>query len=370
MSAPAHQSSRATSGWPHQGCAHLQRHVVVGASSSEQSGHLWVPASRLYAPALPRRCRRQPIRAVGPPLGACITTVCTCTALSLSAPARQSSRATSGCPTSRLCAPAVPYRCRCSSSEQVGHPWAPASRLCAPALTFQCRRQLIRAVGPLWLPASRLCAPALPCRCRRQLMRAVGPPRGCPRQGRVHLDCLLCLASSSEQSGHLWVPASRLCEPPLPRCIGASSSEQPGHPGCPHQGCVHPHCLAHVGASSSEQSGHLQVPASRLCAPALPCCCRRQLMRAVGPPPGAPAATITTTTTTNNNDIKAECACTALLLSAPTHQSGRVTSGCPHQGCVHLQRLVVVGASSSEQSGHIRVPILLKHIIIIIIIVI
>ena len=52
------------------------------------------------------------------------------------------------------------------------------------------------------------------------------------------------------------------------------------------------HCLVLVGASSTDQLGHLQVPASRRhdrgCVPfALPCPCRRQLHRAVGPPSGA-----------------------------------------------------------------------------------
>ena len=52
------------------------------------------------------------------------------------------------------------------------------------------------------------------------------------------------------------------------------------------------HCLVLVGVSSTEQSGHLQVPASRRhdqgCVPsALPCPCRRQLHRSAGPHPGA-----------------------------------------------------------------------------------
>ena len=66
---------------------------------------------------------------------------------------------------------------------------------------------------------------------------------------------------------------------------------------CPHRddtikAVCRLHCLVLVGVSSTDQLGHLQVPASRRhdqgCVPsALPCPCRRQLYRSVGPPPGA-----------------------------------------------------------------------------------
>ena len=58
---------------------HLHCLVLVGASFTEQSGHLQVPASRRHdhgcvLSALPCPCRRQLQRAVGPPSGARIET--------------------------------------------------------------------------------------------------------------------------------------------------------------------------------------------------------------------------------------------------------------------------------------------------------
>ena len=86
-----------------------------------------------------------------------------------------------------------------------------------------------------------------------------------------HLHCLVFVgASSTEQLGHLQVPASRRHD----------------------QGCVPFALPCPCRVSATEQSGQLQVPASRRhdqgCVPFwLPSPCRRQLHRAVGPPPGA-----------------------------------------------------------------------------------
>ena len=156
---------------------------------------------------------------------------------------------------------------------------------------------------------------------------------------------LRCLAfegaSSKELSGHRQVPGPRRHDQgcvSLLHClvfVGASSTEQSGHLQVPasrrhDQGCVIIlHCLVFVGASSTEQSGHLQVPASRrhdqgCVIIALPCLCRRQLQRAAGPPSGAWI----------DDMIKA------------------VSS---------LHCLVFLGASSTEQPGHLQVPGSRRH---------
>ena len=122
------------------------------------------------------------------------------------------------------------------------------------------------------------------------------------------------------------------------------------------------HCLVLVGASSTGKTGNLQVPASRRhdrgCVPfALPCPCRRQLHRAVGPPSGARI----------DDMIKAvSSSCTALSLSAPAPQSSRATARCPRRDDMikavsSLHCLVFVGASSTEQSGHLQVPASRRH---------
>ena len=142
-----------------------------------------------------------------------------------------------------------------------------------------------------------------------------------------------------EQLGHLRVPASRLCAPAVPCRWRRWLREQLVHFRVPASRLRAPALPCRVGASSSEQSGQLRVLASRLCAPTLPCRGRRWLISAGGPPPGA--------------RIKAVCTCTALSLSAPAHESGWF-SGCPHQGCVRLHCLAVSAPahqSSRANSG-------------------
>ena len=101
---------------------YLHRLVLVGASSTEQSGHLQVLGSRRHDQgcviiALPCLCRRQLQRAVGPPSGARIDDMIkavssSCPALSLSARAPQSSRATARCSDENYMVKAV-CRLRC-----------------------------------------------------------------------------------------------------------------------------------------------------------------------------------------------------------------------------------------------------------------
>ena len=116
-------------------------------------------------------------------------------------------------------------------------------------------------------------------------------------------------------------------------------------------------CLVLVGASPTDQLGHLQAPASRRhgqgCVPfALPCLCRRQLHKAVGPPPGARIETTWY--------VKAVWRLHCLVLSEPAPQSTRATARCPHRddmikAVCQVHCLALVGVSSTEQSGHLRV---------------
>ena len=274
LSAPAHQSSRATPGAPttilknknnnnnnnnnnnkHQGCVRPHCLMDLGASSSEQLGHLWVPASRLCAPALPFCCRRQLSCCLAPrgslqaspppklpvssgefagsfhggsqtcnvspdrwhgglsPLGSLQVGSCCLSprgSLQASPPPRLlvssgefASFFHGGSQTCDV------FQTGGSGTILVGAKGRP--RLCAPALPFCCRRQLLRAVGPPPCAPTTInnnnnkiitsiIAPALPWRCRCQLTRAVGPPPGGPTT------------------------------------INNNSTNK-------HQGCVHPHCL-------------------------------------------------------------------------------------------------------------------------------
>ena len=130
---------------------------VVGLSSVCRVGH-----RGCYPQAAPGQLQR----AAGPPSGArnddMIKAVSSsCTALSLSAPAPQSSRATARCPDrDDMIKAACHLHClvlACANSkEQSGH----------------CQVHALTT-------GSRLCHhPVLPCLCRCQLRRALGPPPG------------------------------------------------------------------------------------------------------------------------------------------------------------------------------------------------
>ena len=203
---PASQSSRATIRCPHpddmiKAVCYLHRIVLVGASSTEQSGDLQVPGSRRHGQgcviiALPCLCRRQLQRAVGPSPGARIDDMTKlhdqgCVPFALSCPYR---RQLHRCPDRDDMVKAVTLlHCLvfvgASSTEQSGHHQVPGSRRhdqgcvmplhCHVSVGASSAEQL----GHIQVPASRrhdqgCVIIALPCLCRRQLQRAAGSPSG------------------------------------------------------------------------------------------------------------------------------------------------------------------------------------------------
>ena len=168
-----------------------------------------------------------------------------CTALSLSAPAPQNSRATVRCPDRDDMIKAVSFFA--SSKEQLGHLQLPGlttfSTLCyRPALPCLCRCQLHREVGqPSVARVNRhdqgCVIIALPCLCRRRLQRAVRPPPGARLDDLtkgcvIILHCLVLVgASSTEESGNPELPGSTdmiTAVSSMQRFVfvGASSAEQ------------------------------------------------------------------------------------------------------------------------------------------------
>ena len=150
------------------------------------------------------------------------------------------------------------------------------------------------------------------------------------------LHCLVLVGvSSTEQLGHLQVPASRRHD----------------------QGRVPSALPCSVGASSTEQSGHFQVPASRrhdqgCVLSALPCPRRRSFHRTVGPPPGA---RIETTCSRLCDNPALPCPCRCQLRKADGPPPGRRTNDMI-KAVWRLHCLVLDGASSTDQSGQLQVP--------------
>ena len=147
--------------------------------------------------------------------------------------------------------------------------------------------------------------------------------------------------------------------------VGASSTELLGYPQDPASSdtiddmikAVSPlHCLLFVGVSPTDQSCRPQMPGTRrhdqgCVIVTLPCLCRRQLHRAGGPPPCARIDDMAR--------AMASLYCLVLVGASSTEQSGhrQVPGSRRHdQGCVIIALPCFVGASSTELSGHRHVP--------------